>query len=342
MFDRDLIYAYCQPISNLFCGAVYCVVGQVGRTLSGQQSWTYRDKGKLLSKAAPFIQELEEEGNLDLYTKIISPDKINEVGFNFNEYAQHNLQLLVWRFAYKHKIKNVKLCLLGDYEPFDLNQIEYVDGSYLESDIVRAVAYLKRHSLIDTYYAATYRDCDLLNNYGMLTLDSLPTLQKAEYKSNFFLQPSILLNLPSLLLEAFQYVPEKPHRLDPKNVDAEKELRYLCNPESFELPPWWYLVQYHDYDDPTWDRRYNQLKERAITGVRDEVFLGWLERSSKKFDQNCIRIKRWLTYEELQPYRAGAVLGGTLQSDPEAPMDGTETGEDTVSASDEAECFVHE
>lgn len=267
-FDKDLIFVYCQPISNLFCGAVYCVVGQTGRVPPGFQSLNYENK-QGLQRVEPHIEELEEEGNLIVYTEIITPTRINMLGLGIDGLIQQRLRRLTWQFIYNQKIKQPKVKLCVACGRFDEEDIEFVSDTYPEEKVIMAIAYLKRHSLIDTHYSAAYPDCDLQNNYGVMNLDSLFTIKKAEYRNNFFLRPSIYLKLPELLIEAFQYVP------DPKS--SRRCFSYLTNPKTFRLPRWWDLVQEAEHEDLTTSKRFLAQKQLAIQGQQDRLFRIWLE-----------------------------------------------------------------
>jgi hypothetical protein len=289
-FDKNLIFAYCQPVSNLFCGAVYCVVGQVIKPGIPSYDWDYSNKETLYNQAAPYIHMLEEEGNINVYTKIITPNKINEADLQISKYIQLNLRMLVWRYIYNHKIKEPKVHFCGECDPFDLDLIHFVQGEYAEDALIKAIAYLKRHSLIETHYAPTYEDCALLDNYGALVLSSLPVLKKAEYREDFFLKVPLLLRLPNLMLESFQYVPDKPEG-KPWTKTKQVEFDYcLCSVDSLDLPPWWYLVQHVDYDDPTDCYNYQTLRELSHYGHKQEAFKCWLDKMQGRLEDKYLSI----------------------------------------------------
>ena len=302
-FDRDLIFAYCQPIYNLFCGAVYCVVGQVTTPSEDSIDWAYTNKEILLTDVAPYLEKLEQERDINIYTKILTPEQINYAGMQVEDYIKHNLNLLVRRFAYTYRIKNPKVHLCGPSLPFEAGTIEYVQGDYLEANVIRAVSYIKRYSLIDTHYIPVYRDCKLGVNHGIMTLDSLKTIVNTSYKENFFLHPSILTGLPILMLDALRYIPGHWSRKEIEERGVRKVTERLFNKDVGALPVWWTTVQYPDYPDPTKQKAYKKLRDQLMFGKNSPEFTSWLHKmSSRTKDQyNSIILNA-----ELQPHRTSS------------------------------------
>lgn len=338
MFDRDLIYAYCQPITNLFCGAVYCVVGQVSSPLAGRLPYIYQDKDGLLNRTAPHIAELEEEGNIQVYSKIITPTLINQAGLQVSEYIRQNLRMLVWRYAYKNKISRPKLCLGNSGMSFDAAYLDYIEGSPLELELIKAVAHIKRHSLIDTYYQATYRDCDLLRNYGILSVSALHTLKQADYKSNFFLQPSLLLGLPIIMKDAFTYVPtplsEGALILSELQGKQEEALYCLFDREVKDLPNWWYLVQDAEHPDLTLCDEYTEARSRGVFAKLPKKFKDWLLERSSKLDKHCQpMLEELIAIERRQQHRASTLSREALPENQLQLTDYNQDREDTLGTS---------
>jgi hypothetical protein len=278
-FDRDLIFAYCQPINNLFCGAVYCVVGQVRPGPQSSYDWYYENRETIEVEAIPFIDTLDNEGNIDVYLKILRPDTLNQAGIKTYDFIVKSLRYLVWRYIYTRKIKNPKVHFCGEDGIYiGDEELEIVKGDYTEANVIRALSYINRYRLIDTYYKHVYKECDLENNLGLITLDTFSKILSLDYKEDFFLNLSILKGISSLAWEILHYTPTLSKKKKEREAIIKEVERFLFNRSILDIPPWWTFVEQDGYLESLASKNFKVARRRILWGKQEPDFKEWLQQ----------------------------------------------------------------
>jgi hypothetical protein len=297
--DHNTIFTYCHKPQGLFCGGVYCVVGQTAPPPDGSSYWGYSALKNLRVEASPYIRDLETAGDILVYNQFIPPDRINGVRDRIGDLISNVLRLLTWKYINNNKIRDPKVCQCTPYKPFDVDDIEYSRDYCPECKIMRAVAYLKRHDLINEFYKNAYPGCEVDTNYGVFNIQTARRFCDYPLHRDFYLRWVIRRHLPTMLIHDYNYVPKsvdlnrvykkmnapgyaKEVKINWENNSAENSI--FLNRTNCGIPAWWEDIQ-DTYDpDPLNDYNYERHFKRAIHGEHEPEFMEWLDamRSNMK------------------------------------------------------------